>query len=546
MKRLIEKLNRKVRSRRAQSKRSDPPADKPASSDAGQKKVAPAAPPVKRASPTDKPASSRAGQGDAAPQRKRQRRRSGKPRSQGPSGPDRDGARSADPPTSHWTPDMFQVPAKDDASRFHDFGLPDELMHAIHDLGFQYCTPIQEKVLNHVKEGQNIAGRAQTGTGKTAAFLMCAFSQFLANRADASRKNGAPRALILAPTRELVMQIVEDAKAMGKYTGFRCVAVYGGVDFDKQRRELENNQIDLVAATPGRLLDFKQRGVLDLKQVEVLVIDEADRMLDMGFIPDVRRIIRATPPKDKRRTMLFSATLTDDVLRLASQWMPDPAICEIEPDKVAVDTVKQIVYVVTAREKFRLLYNMLQRESMDRVLIFGNRRDSTMRLVDNLKRHGIDCEYLSGAVRQEKRQKVIEGFKNGKIKIVVATDVAGRGLHVDNIDHVVNYEFPYEPEDYVHRIGRTGRAGVEGTAISFACEEESFVVPEIEKYIGQKLDCVMPEEELLAAPPRPTRPAHKPSDTGRSGPQGRGGGRRPSGSGGRGGGRSSARPSRRR
>jgi ATP-dependent RNA helicase RhlB len=408
----------------------------------------------------------------------------------------------------NWSIDDFKVEPHDEKLRFHDFELPDPIMHAIHDLGFEYCTPIQSKVLAHAREGLNIAGRAQTGTGKTAAFLTCMLAQFIAGpKFQGKRKAGAPRALILAPTRELVIQIIEDAQDLSKHTDFRCFAVFGGMDFEKQKNQLLQQPVDIIAATPGRLLDFKRRGVLDLKHVEVLVIDEADRMLDMGFIPDVSSIIRATPPKDKRQTMLYSATLTEDVLRLASQWMPDPVICEVEPDKVAVDTVEQIIYTVQARDKFKLLYNLLQKKEAKKVLVFGNRRDSTKRLADNLERHGIPCSHLSGAVRQEKRLKVLDEFKATDTGVVVATDVAGRGIHVDDITHVVNYEFPYEPEDYVHRIGRTGRAGREGTAISFACEEESFVIPEIEEYIGQPLKCTQPEEELLKKTPPPSRRA---------------------------------------
>ncbi|MFC1497711.1 DEAD/DEAH box helicase [Verrucomicrobiota bacterium] len=414
-------------------------------------------------------------------------------------------ANQSKPHHERWSLNDFDVPPKKDTIRFHDFNLPIPIMHAIHDLKFKYCTPIQAKVLTHASELQNISGRAQTGTGKTAAFLICIFARFLTdNRQQRNQRPGTPRALILAPTRELVMQITKDAQLLGKYCPFRCMAVYGGIDFEKQRKELERRPIDLIAATPGRLLDFKRRGVLDLKQVETLVIDEGDRMLDMGFIPDVSQIIRATPPKDKRQTMLFSATLTEDVLRLASQWMPDPVICEVDPEQVAVDTVKQITYMVSAHDKFKLLYNLLNMEKMERILIFGNRRDTTRRLTDNLKRHGIQCEYLSGAVDQDKRQKILDGFRKGRIRIVVATDVAGRGLHVDNITHVINYEFPYEPEDYVHRIGRTGRAGIKGTSISFACEDESFVIPEIEEYIGQPLSCTVPDPELLKQTPAPT------------------------------------------
>ncbi|UCD50447.1 MAG: DEAD/DEAH box helicase [Phycisphaerales bacterium] len=401
-----------------------------------------------------------------------------------------------------WSIDQFQVPERPGQTRFHDLDLPDPIMHAIADLGFEYCTPIQAKTLLHVHAGHNVSGRAQTGTGKTAAFLITIFSKFLREPLQGERPMGTPRALVLAPTRELAIQIVKDAEDLGKYCRFNCLAVYGGLEVKKQKKRLDKRPVDLIVATPGRLLDFVRRKLIDLKKIEVLVIDEADRMLDMGFIPDVKRIIRHTPPKAKRRTMLFSATLTEDVLRLAGQWMPDPVICEVEPEQVAVETVNQIVYIVTSRDKFKLLYNILHQRQDDRTLIFGNRRDHTQALVSKLKRHGIPCELLSGAVPQKKRLRILEAFRTGEVKVVVATDVAGRGLHVKDIGLVVNYEFPYEPEDYVHRIGRTGRAGVAGTAISFACEDESFTIPAIEEYIGETLKCTMPDEEMMARVPR--------------------------------------------
>ena len=405
-------------------------------------------------------------------------------------------------PQSSWSLDEFQVPKKPDETRFHDLDLPDRIMHAIADLGFKYCTPIQAKTLLHVHAGHNVSGRAQTGTGKTAAFLITIFSKFLREPLQGERPLGTPRALVLAPTRELAIQIVKDAEDLGKYCRFNCLAVYGGLEVKKQKNRLDKRPVDLIVATPGRLLDFVRRKLIDLKKIEFLVIDEADRMLDMGFIPDVKRIIRQTPPKAKRRTMLFSATLTEDVLRLAAQWMPDPVICEVEPEQVAVETVNQIVYIVTSRDKFKLLYNILQQRQDNRTLIFGNRRDHTQTLASKLKKHGIPCELLSGAVPQKKRLRILEAFRTGEIKVVVATDVAGRGLHVKDIGLVVNYEFPYEAEDYVHRIGRTGRAGEAGTAISFACEDESFIIPDIEKYIGNPLKCTMPDEELLARVPK--------------------------------------------
>lgn len=422
-------------------------------------------------------------------------------------------ARKKRPRKKRWTLAQFQVPEKKGYTRFHDLNLPDKIMHAVADLGFAYCTPIQAKTLTHANAGQNIAGRAQTGTGKTAAFLITMFSRFLREPLQGERAKGQPRALILAPTRELVIQIAHDADGLGKYCRFNCIAIYGGLDLNKQKDKLTRRPVDVIAATPGRLLDFVSRRVIDLKHIEVLVIDEADRMLDMGFIPDVKRIIRHCAPKNKRRTMLFSATLTDDVLRLASQWMPDPVICEIDPENVAVDTVDQVVYIVSTREKFKVFYNILKQRPEERILIFCNRRDRTQWLNNKLKGLGVQCELLSGAVPQKKRIRILNDFKDGTLKVLVATDVAGRGLHVKDISLVINYEFPYEPEDYVHRIGRTGRAGVAGTAMSFACEEESFIIPAIEDYIGNPLSCSMPEDELLKSVPRAPSSKRKPKDS---------------------------------
>ncbi|MCE9615323.1 MAG: DEAD/DEAH box helicase [Lentisphaerae bacterium] len=443
------------------------------------------------------------------------------------------------PRAEPWTVDQFPVPPKEGVTRFHDLELPIELMHAVADLEFKYCTPIQAQVLGPSIHGRHVMGRAQTGTGKTAAFLIAIFTRFLRHPGAASRPPGTPRALVIAPTRELVIQIAQDAKDLSKHTNLKCVAVYGGMDFDKQARALQSGPIDLIAATPGRLLDFARRGTLDLQHVEALVIDEADRMLDMGFIPDVKTIVRRLPPKHQRQTLFFTATLTDDVRRLAAQWTDDPVVAEVEPEQVAVKTVKQLVYAVASHDKFTLLYNLLQQPELKRVLIFGNRRDSTMDLADYLQRYGIPCGLLSGAIDQKKRLRILDEFKGGTMRVLVATDVAGRGLHIDEISHVINYDFPYEAEDYVHRIGRTGRAGAAGTAISFACEDESFIIPDIEKYIGETLPCRQPEEHLLVklppAPggdrPRPDAerraPYHGqgPSHGGR--PSSRGGGRRP-------------------
>jgi ATP-dependent RNA helicase RhlB len=406
-----------------------------------------------------------------------------------------------------WTLDQFQVPEAEGKKRFHDFDLPAEIMHAVADKNFQYCTPIQAMSLEHALAGKNVAGKAQTGTGKTAAFLVAILTRYLRSPEGRADKGGRPRALVIAPTRELVIQICKDADSLGKYCGLRSLAVYGGMDYERQKREVMDEPVDLLVATPGRLLDFVRSRVIDLSMVDTLVIDEADRMLDMGFIPDVRTIIRRLPPKEKRCTMLYSATLSDDVMNLAAQWMEEPVRVETETEQGATKTVKQIVYVVTSDEKFTVLYNHIQQFPDSRILVFCNRKTTTEDVADSLSRRGVRCETLSGDVNQNRRLRVLEDFRNGKIRIVVATDVAGRGIHVDDIGFVINFDFPYAPEDYVHRIGRTGRAGQSGVAISFADEDESFTIPEIEKYIGEELKCTLlkADDPLLAPIPKVTR-----------------------------------------
>jgi len=405
---------------------------------------------------------------------------------------------------SSWDPASFTVTPEEGKTRFHDFALPGEIMHAIAGLGFQYCTPIQAESLPPTLAGSDVIGRAQTGTGKTAAFLITILTEVLNKREDTSRPNGTPLALVIAPTRELVIQISKDGEDLSKYTPANIVSVYGGVDYLKQQRLLADRQVDLVVATPGRLLDFHRNKILDLSRVKIMVIDEADRMLDMGFIPDVRKIVYATPPKEQRQTLMFSATITEEVSHLASQWTKKPVTVEIEPEQVAVDTVKQMVYLTTAREKYNLLYNTIINNNLERVMVFTNRRDETRKLTERLKRNDISCAMLSGEVPQNKRIRTLEDFRAGKIRVLVATDVAGRGIHIDGVSHVINYTLPYEAEDYVHRIGRTGRAGTAGTSISFACEEGSFYIPDIEAYIGDKLPCTTPEPDLLKEAPKGT------------------------------------------
>ncbi len=414
------------------------------------------------------------------------------------------------PKKTKWDPSSFEVPPLEGKVRFHDLNLPMRLLHAIADLGFQYCTPIQAEILPSTLAQKDAFGRAQTGTGKTAAFLISVITRLLKNPLTGKIPKGVPRVLVLAPTRELVIQIAEEARQLAKYTKISIFTVFGGMDYEKQRRQLTQKRTDIIVATPGRLLDFKRQGDVHLDQVEVLIIDEADRMLDMGFIPDVRKIIYATPHKTKRQTLLFSATLTPEVTRLAAQWTTNPFTVEIEPEQVAVDSVEQLVYIVTRDEKYTLLYNIIAKKNLERVIVFCNRKDETRRLADLFTRYQIDCAVLSGDIRQRARIRTLENFKAGKIKILVATDVAGRGIHIEGMDHVINYTLPRDPEDYVHRIGRTGRAGSAGTSISFADEEDSFFIPNIETLIGQKLPCLQPEEEWLAELPPPPPMKRKP------------------------------------
>jgi ATP-dependent RNA helicase RhlB len=397
-----------------------------------------------------------------------------------------------------WSIEDFPVEPKEGETRFHDLGLRDELMHGIADLGFQYCSPIQGAVLPHTLQGHDAIGKAQTGTGKTAAFLITIFNDQLCHPLEGERFVGEPRALVIAPTRELVMQIAADAVDLGKHTGLQVATLIGGMDYQKQLNRLQRDVVDLVVATPGRLLDFMGRRDLFLDHVEVLVLDEADRMLDMGFIPQVKRIVRATPRKENRQTLLFSATFTQDIINLSQQWTYEPVTVEIEPESVATDTVDQKVYLVSSEQRYRVLNNLLRSEEVTSVIIFANRRDQVRRLHERLRKSGFACGVLSGEIPQAKRTRTLEQFKNGDIKVLVATDVAGRGIHVDGISHVVNYNLPEDPEDYVHRIGRTGRAGATGTSISFASEDDAFLLPDLEELLGSPLECTHPPAELLS------------------------------------------------
>lgn len=414
-------------------------------------------------------------------------------------------------------------------TRFRDLGLDKLLLKAIDALGFVECTPIQAETLPHTLAGEDLIGQAQTGTGKTAAFLITAIQHMQTHPIPWEKRYASePRVLALAPTRELAMQIARDAEQLCRDTDHNVVTVVGGMNYEGQRQQLRNEAVDILVATPGRLIDFMGSQDVFLDQLEVLIIDEADRMLDMGFIPDVKRIIRRCSPREHRQTLLFSATFNQDVLNLASQWTREAHFVEIEPQQKTAERVKQTVYLVSEDEKATVLYNYIEQENVERAIVFANRRDQVRDLEDTLSRQGVKSALLSGEIAQNKRLRTLDQFKSGKIRILVATDVAGRGIHVEGVTHVFNFNLPENAEDYVHRIGRTGRAGETGISISFASEDDSFALPAIEDYIGQKLECVIPEEGLLK--PLPSKPAPSKGRSGRRPPprQGsnRGGGRR--------------------
>ena len=391
--------------------------------------------------------------------------------------------------------------------RFDGFDLAPEVRAGIESAGFTHCTPIQEKVLPLTLAGRDVAGQAQTGTGKTAAFLITIFTRLLAHSRPG--RPAAPRALVIAPTRELVVQITADARLLGQAAPFTIHAVYGGIDYRKQRADLQAG-VDVLIGTPGRLIDYFKQRVYDLRSVEILVIDEADRMFDMGFIKDLRYLLRQLPPYDRRQSMLFSATLTHAVMELAYVFMNDAVRVSVTPEQVTAEKVEHLVYHVGVHKKMPLLLGVLRREAGARVLVFVNMRRSAERLVRTLEANGFTAAAITGDVDQRRRLKVLTDFKEGRLPILVATDVASRGLHIEGVTHVVNYDLPLDAEDYVHRVGRTARAGASGRAISLACEDYVEGLEPIERYIGFKLPFEMPEDDMLVHPvhhaPRERRP----------------------------------------
>lgn len=392
---------------------------------------------------------------------------------------------------------------------FSSFNLPKELLVGIADAGFLYCTPIQAQALPPVLAGTDVAGRAQTGTGKTAAFLLAVMNCLLTIPEPEKRKQNQPRALILAPTRELAIQIYKDAEVLGKHTTLRIGLVYGGTGYESQREQLEAG-VDILVGTPGRTIDYFKQHVFDLKAIQAMVLDEADRMFDLGFIKDIRFLLRRMPHPEQRLNMLFSATLSHRVNELAYEHMNNPRLIEIEPEKVTADKVTQIVYHVAKEEKIPLLLGLLQRMDPKRSLIFVNTKLAAHKVWSYLESNGFQSAVLSGDVPQRKREHLLSQFQRGELPILVATDVAARGLHIPAVSHIFNYDLPQDGEDYVHRIGRTARAGASGDAISFACEQYAFSLIDIEGYTGHKIAIGRITDGVLVKPLPPVKSEHGP------------------------------------
>ena len=377
--------------------------------------------------------------------------------------------------------------------KFSELDLPYEVRQGIENAGFSVCTPVQEEVIPRAVRGEDIAAQAQTGTGKTAAFLISLFARMIRNPVQDC--GNSPQTLIIAPTRELADQIYHETERLGKFTGFRFLAVYGGIDYQKQMDTLQKG-VDVLIGTPGRLIDYYKQRVYSLKKTRYLIIDEADRMFDMGFIDDLRYLIKKMPPYTKRQSMLFSATLSYRVMELAYEHMNLPEKISITPEKVTVEQVEQVLYHVGKHEKISLLLGLLKHEAPDRALIFVNTRRAADMVVERLNRNGWKVEAITGDIIQKKRLRILADFKEGKLPVLVATDVASRGIHVEGVTHVINYDLPQDAEDYVHRIGRTGRAGATGKAISLADEEYVYSLEDIEKYIGQKIPVEWADEGM--------------------------------------------------
>ncbi len=374
---------------------------------------------------------------------------------------------------------------------FDDFHLQEEVLRGLNEAGFKNCTPIQAQTLPISLSGKDVAGQAQTGTGKTAAFLVTVFHRLL-NLPEQARLR--PTALIVAPTRELAIQIHDDAVELGRFTRLRITQVVGGIDYLKQAERLKQGA-DIVICTPGRIIDYIKKGVFKTSGIKILVIDEADRLFDLGFTKDMRYILRKLPNYEKRQSMLFSATLSYRVMELTYEFINLPEVISVTPREVTVAGVDQALFHVGREDKLPLLLGLLEREDWTRVLIFVNTKAGVEWLAKKLIGNGLPAAGITGDLHQSKRLSLMKHFKQGTTKILVATDVASRGIHVEDISHVINYDLPQDPENYVHRIGRTARAGKKGRALSFACEEYVRHLEALEEMSGEKLPVVWPEDD---------------------------------------------------
>jgi ATP-dependent RNA helicase RhlB len=391
--------------------------------------------------------------------------------------------------------------------RFTDFSLLPEIQSAIKATGFEYCTPIQAKTLPLTLQGKDVAGQAQTGTGKTAAFLLGMF-QYLLNNLLENKKPTDVRCLILVPTRELAIQVAKDADVLSKDTNLKCSLAYGGTGFNKQKRNIEKGT-DVLLGTPGRIIDYWKQGVFNLKHCQGLILDEADRMFDLGFINDIRFLLRRLPKPDKRLNMLFSATLSQRVLELAYEHMNNPEKVEIKAQAVNTKKIKQWVYYPANDEKIALLIGLINKLQPFRSIVFVNTKRNAERIDDFCRGNDIKAAMISGDVRQNKRERLLKQFEKGKYQLLIATDVAARGLHIDSVSHVFNFDLPQVEEDYIHRIGRTARAGASGEAHSFACEDTAFYLSPIEELIKMQIPMATVTSELLAELKRPIRAKRK-------------------------------------
>ncbi|NCA68797.1 MAG: DEAD/DEAH box helicase [Sphingobacteriia bacterium] len=382
-------------------------------------------------------------------------------------------------------------------TRFEGFGLDQRILDGLVDAGFVHCTPIQARTLPIALAGQDVAGQAQTGTGKTAAFLIVAMQRLLHAPPPPAEQVAHPRALILAPTRELAVQIHRDTELLGRHTGLRCVVVYGGEGYQEQRERVAAG-VDILIGTPGRLIDYYKQRVFDLKSINTVVLDEADRMFDLGFIKDIRFLLRRMPSPEQRQGLLFSATLSYRVTELAYEHMNHPRLIKVEAETITADRVRQCCYMTSNEEKIPLLLGLVRRWGDARIMVFVNTKREADRVWGYLQGNGINTAVLSGDVPQKKRLRLLKDFSEGRLPVLVGTDVAARGLHIPDVTHVVNYDLPEDPEDYVHRIGRTARAGAAGDAIGFVCETYAFCLPDIESFIGAKIPVEPVDPAVLA------------------------------------------------